>query len=436
MPKTNYINSMVSSGCMEKDYIRFISKEQNNPIALNDLLSEIDAKINSQRREWLLEVFDSARDFSKTKTEDLYNLGIVLAKCQGKNFYTWSRIINNLELKLQEARLAEQQFPQESNTIKFFGVKIYEKLSPSQKIEKKLKEAVLQRGIANRYLDCLFNILECDSTPSSYKSKKMSAADFILNLLSAKNNVSMLHIAVIHKDDVLTVRLFSLLNQLISKGADILSIYNLLTTRGNFFRDNSYKKFDGFTIGHCLAASIVALPNAIYEYLLLLENMIRKGVTASQIRKLLEMPIADIPEENFNTFLIKYFHLLSEPAKIIYGNLHQYLFADYQARRDTVTRPLLISAPEFSISPVHITESTVLRRSVRPPIVTMPPPGQPPVVPAIIPPVALVSSIQPWPAHGAPSIAPVAEVTARPFNHDIPSEELSFDVTPETMRFV
>lgn len=340
---------MEISGSMASHYIKTISQIRNNPIALSNLLDELTARINHRRLPWLLEIFDTAKDCSGRQTEDQFNLGIVLAKCQERNLYARSQHVERLQTQLQQVQYAVQQEQNQNTTVTFFGFKLFENLSPNQKLEKKTKKelesAIAQRDIAHRYINILNDILEQDLKPSGYHEKKWTSVDFILHLLLPKNNVSILHIAAIHQDDLLSSRILQLLNNLINKGADVSAVYKLLTTRANFFHDSYYKPYDKFTIGHCIANNMVGLPSSVNEFLVLLHNMLARGIATSDLRLLLTMPIADVPEENIDSLFQKLWPVLPENIKLQYASLKNHLSIDFLTRQQHVTQPIIVAAP-------------------------------------------------------------------------------------------
>lgn len=353
--KTKVIDPMTTSGSLDSDYCSFVKNHIYNPIVLHKFLNEINASINSKRREWLLECFDSAQVTDSSQIDDHLNFGILLTKCQVTGYTFWTNKIHALERHLAQARADELQHLRTSRTIEVFGLTLYKKLTPAEKIAKQITEAHSQREAsvttAHTYLAILEDIFTQGKLPSDYKEKSLTVSDFILNLLMPKNGVSIMHLAAIYGDDRLLARTLQLLSKLNLRGELALRVYNLLTMRLRFFQDQSLKNYHNGTIGHCTAKNALNLQSSLFELLTLLSKLLEHGITPAQLRSLLESPIADIASENMKDFIYKHYVALPTETRELFDRI-QYLTTQDAAMRHydattpvAVVRPIVYQAP-------------------------------------------------------------------------------------------
>ncbi len=343
MPKTNVIDFMTTRGGLHKEHCFFIAKNKNDPLVLSAFLEEINASINSKRREWLLEQFDSAHITHSNELEKHLNLGIVVTKCQVTGFKYWTDKILFLERQLAQARSHEFYHAESSKSLEIFGLEIYRKLTPAEKIAKQIEQAHRQREasvvIAHRYFDILDDIYLKNKVPFGYKEKKLTVSDFILDLLMPNNGVSMMHLAAIYGDDRLLARALGLLRKLPVAGTFRLQVCNFLNTRLRLFQDATIVEYHNCTIWHCIAKNAPKLQVSLLELLKLLYESLGYGVTATQIRRILEEPIADTPEENMKNYAYKYYAVLQTETKLLLDRLH------YLSRQDAIFRHQSVTAP-------------------------------------------------------------------------------------------
>lgn len=356
MAKTKVIDPMVMSGNLSSSYLGFIKKYRNNPIFLVKFLNEINASINSKRRAWLIEQFDSAQKETVTHIELNLNLGIVIFNCQLQGFQFWCNQFNILSQKLADEKTRVQPARAEKSILERLSLSFYKKTTLIERLESELSKAHEQKvaalHIAHHYLSMLENIESQNDLPNDYKLNKFTTNHFILNLLMPKNGVSIIHLAAIFGDDVLLCRTLCLLKKINTNEDIALSIYNLLTKRLSFYHNPILKSYHNCTIGHCIALNAFKLQKSLHELLMLFSSLVTQGITAPQIRHLVNAPVADIESESITNFIYKHYAVLPQETRELFDNMRAHIIQDASFRHEHAMTPVPICVPLAHQAPI------------------------------------------------------------------------------------